>query len=51
MDPTTREVARNRFAAIADEMGVVLRRTSHSPNIKERADCSVAVFLPNGEML
>lgn len=51
MDPTTREVARNRFAAIADEMGAVLRRTSHSPNIKERADCSVAVFLPNGEML
>ena len=51
IDPTTREVARNRFAAIADEMGAVLRRTSHSPNIKERADCSVAVFLPNGEML
>jgi len=51
MDPTTREVARNRFAAIADEMGAVLRRTSHSPNIKERADCSVAVFLPDGEML
>ena len=51
IDPITREVARNRFAAIADEMGAVLRRTSHSPNIKERADCSVAVFLPNGEML
>ena len=32
-------------------MGAVLRRTSHSPNIKERADCSVAIFMPNGEML
>jgi N-methylhydantoinase B len=51
IDATQLEVARNRFAGIADEMGAVLRRTSHSPNIKERADCSVAVFLPNGEML
>lgn len=32
-------------------MGVVLRRTSLSPNIKERADCSAAVFTPEGEML
>ncbi|MGH8927774.1 MAG: hydantoinase B/oxoprolinase family protein [Acidimicrobiia bacterium] len=51
IDPTTLEVARNRFASLADEMGVVLTRTSHSPNIKERADCSVALFVPSGEML
>jgi N-methylhydantoinase B len=51
IDPITLEVARNRFAAIADEMGVVLRRTSLSPNIKERADCSAAVFTADGEML
>jgi N-methylhydantoinase B len=51
IDPITLEVARNRFAAIADEMGVVLRRTSLSPNIKERADCSAAVFTAEGEML
>jgi N-methylhydantoinase B len=51
IDPITLEVARNRLAAIADEMGVVLRRTSYSPNIKERADCSAAVFVPSGEML
>jgi len=51
VDPITLEVARNRFAAIADEMGVVLRRTSLSPNIKERADCSAAVFTADGEML
>jgi N-methylhydantoinase B len=51
MDPVTLEVARNRFAAIADEMGMVLRRTSLSPNIKERADCSAAVFDAEGEML
>jgi N-methylhydantoinase B len=51
VDPVTLEVARNRFAAIADEMGVVLRRTAYSPNIKERADCSAAIFVPDGEML
>ncbi|MCP3973498.1 MAG: hydantoinase B/oxoprolinase family protein [bacterium] len=51
VDPIALEVARNRLAAIADEMGVVLRRTSYSPNIKERADCSAAVFMPSGEML
>jgi N-methylhydantoinase B len=51
IDPVTLEVARNRLASVADEMGVVLRRTSYSPNIKERADCSAAVFVPSGEML
>ena len=49
--PVTLEVARNRLAAIATEMGVVLRRTAYSPNIKERADCSAALFTPDGEML
>jgi N-methylhydantoinase B len=51
VDPVVLEVARNRLASIADEMGVVLRRTAYSPNIKERADCSAAVFVPDGEML
>jgi N-methylhydantoinase B len=51
VDAVTLEVARNRFAAVADEMGAVLRRTAYSPNIKERADCSAAVFVPDGEML
>ncbi len=51
VDPITLEVARNRFAAVADEMGTVLRRTAYSPNIKERADCSAAVFVASGEML
>ncbi len=51
IDPVTLEVARHRFSAIAAEMGGVLRRTSLSPNIKERADCSAAVFTTEGEML
>lgn len=51
VDPITLEVARHRFAAVAAEMGTVLRRTSLSPNIKERADCSAAVFTVDGQML
>jgi N-methylhydantoinase B len=51
LDPITLEVARSRFASVAEEMGAVLRRTAYSPNIKERADCSAAVFMPDGEML
>ena len=51
IDPITLEIARHRFSAIADEMGGVLRRTALSPNIKERADCSAAVFTADGEML
>ena len=33
-----------RLSGIAEEMGAVLRRAAFSPNIKERADCSAAVF-------
>ena len=51
ISPIQLEVARNALSGIAEEMGSVLRRTSYSPNIKERADCSAAVFLPDGSML
>ncbi len=51
VDPIALELARNQLASVAEEMGVVLRRTAYSPNIKERADCSAAVFVPSGEML
>ena len=30
--------------AVCDEMGAVLIRSAHSPNIKERRDCSTALF-------
>ena len=38
------EVFRNIFLSIADEMGIVLRRTAFSANIKERLDFSCAVY-------
>ncbi len=43
-DPTALAVFDSLFASVADEMGVTLGRTAHSPNIKERKDYSCAVF-------
>jgi N-methylhydantoinase B/oxoprolinase/acetone carboxylase alpha subunit len=40
-----------RLRGVADEMGAVLRRGAFSPNIKERADCSAAVFMADGRLL
>ena len=50
-DPIQLEVFKHRFAAIADEMGVVLRKASYSPNIKERRDFSCALFNAAGQMI
>jgi N-methylhydantoinase B/oxoprolinase/acetone carboxylase alpha subunit len=44
-------IAIARLTGVADEMGAVLRRAAYSPNIKERADCSAAVFTADGELL
>ena len=44
------EVVRHALAGVADEMGVALRRAAYSPNIKERADCSAAVFDADGQL-
>lgn len=43
------EVFRSLFTSIAEEMGIVLRRTSFSPNIKERRDYSCAVYDGSGQ--
>jgi N-methylhydantoinase B len=50
-DPIQLELFKNRFSSIAEEMGMVLRRTSYSPNIKERLDFSCALFDAQGEMI
>lgn len=51
LDPASLQVLIARLEGIAAEMGAVLRRAASSPNIKERADCSAAVFTPDGELL
>jgi len=50
-DPIRLEVFKHRFAAIAEEMGAVLRKASYSPNIKERRDFSCAIFDAQGRMI
>ena len=51
IDAISLEVLRNAIAAVADEMNANLVRTSYSPNIKERRDCSSAVFDAQGRMI
>jgi N-methylhydantoinase B/oxoprolinase/acetone carboxylase alpha subunit len=51
LDPAALQVLISRLAGIAEEMGAVLRRGAYSPNIKERADCSAALFTASGELL
>jgi N-methylhydantoinase B len=50
LDPITIELVRNNFSSICDEMAESLVRSSHSPNIKERRDCSCCLYSPSGEM-
>uniref|UniRef100_UPI0037833546 hydantoinase B/oxoprolinase family protein n=1 Tax=Reyranella sp. TaxID=1929291 RepID=UPI0037833546 len=51
LDPITVEVIGAAMASIVDETGETLIRASHSTNIKERRDCSTALFNARGETL
>ncbi|HXY91005.1 MAG TPA: hydantoinase B/oxoprolinase family protein [Acidimicrobiia bacterium] len=51
MDPASLQILISRLTGVAEEMGAVLRRSAYSPNIKERADCSAALFTAAGELL
>ncbi|MCK4637119.1 MAG: hydantoinase B/oxoprolinase family protein [Methanomicrobia archaeon] len=51
MDPITLEIIRNKLIGITEEMGVSLVRTAYSPNIKERKDCSCAIFDRHGRLI
>ena len=51
IDQITTEVIAHRFAAATDEMMATLVKTAYSPNIKERRDCSVALFDVSGNLL
>ena len=48
MDSIKLEIYRSLYTSVAEEMGVSLRRTAFSPNIKERRDYSCAVFDQRG---
>lgn len=51
LDAIHLEVFKHLFASVAEEMGVALRRSSYSPNIKERRDFSCALFDAHGQMI
>lgn len=50
-DPVMLEIFNNLFMNIAEQMGIVLRNTAHSVNIKERLDFSCALFDPAGNLV
>src|SRR5213595_2707794 len=50
-DPITLEIYRALYTSVAEEMGIALRRTAFSPNIKERRDYSCAVFDSTGRVI
>ncbi|REK11390.1 MAG: hydantoinase [Planctomycetota bacterium] len=50
-DPVMLEIFNNQFAAVAEQMGITLRNTSSSVNVKERLDFSCALFTPEGDLV
>jgi N-methylhydantoinase B len=51
LDPVTLSVLASALAGVAEEMGAVLIRGAYSSNIKERRDCSTALFDARGRMV
>jgi N-methylhydantoinase B len=51
LDPVTLSVLSASLSGIAEEMGAVLVRAAYSSNIKERRDCSAALFDASGLMI
>jgi N-methylhydantoinase B len=50
-DPIAMEVFSNRLMSITEDMNNTLVRSSFSTNIKERRDCSVALFDARGRLI
>src|SRR6188472_3750271 len=51
LDPIALQVLVGGLRAACDEMGATLIRSAHSANIKERRDCSTALFDAAGELV
>jgi len=51
VNPADLEVLQTALSFIPEEMGVALRRTAYSPNIKERMDASCALFDADGRIV
>ena len=51
LDPVALQVLVGALRSACEEMGAVLVRSAHSANIKERRDCSTALFDHGGELV
>jgi len=51
LDPVTVELIRSSLYYASEEMGIALRNSSYSPNIKERMDHSATIFDSEGRLL
>jgi len=51
LDPVTLQVMIGGLRAACEEMGATLIRSAYSANIKERHDCSTALFDAHGELV
>src|SRR6266702_796323 len=51
LDPTTTEIIRNSLVYASEEMGIALRNSAYSQNIRERLDRSAAIFGDQGRRL
>ena len=51
LNPIRLEIMRNRWRGIAEEVCAAMIRAAYSPNIRDRFDCSLALALPNGEII
>lgn len=51
IDPITSEVIKNSLIYASEEMGIAVRNSAYSPNIKERLDHSCALFDRRGRLV
>src|SRR5947208_15753225 len=51
LDLTTTETIRNSLVYASEEMGIALRNSAYSPNIRERMDHSAAIFDDEARLL
>lgn len=51
VDPISLEVMRNALQSATEEMSAALVRTAYSTNIKDRRDCSCAMYASSGEVV
>ncbi|GAC1427392.1 MAG: hydantoinase B/oxoprolinase family protein [Candidatus Velthaea sp.] len=51
VDPITSEVIKSSLMYASEEMGIAVRNSAYSPNIKERLDHSCAIFDARGRLI